>query len=194
MKLRSIRFGQKAVLALLAAISSVTWSWPNATGADVVKTFQETEESFANPGQGWMTMRRLPNGPGRFPYSVAYFRLNWEDLEPTEGQYNWRLIDEPIEAWARRDVRIAFRIMTTNAHSKDAIVCRQAQADVDPTSWLPGDQTVAVSLRVPVDLQAGQYTLGLALVDPAREKPAIRLAIDAPQTDRLYRLSEFRAK
>jgi hypothetical protein len=32
------------------------------------------------------------------------------------------------------------------------------------------------------------------LVDPASQKPAIRLAIDAPQTDRLYRLSPVRVK
>ena len=460
MKLRSIRFGQKAALALLAAISSVTWSWANATAADVVKVFQETEETFANPGQGWMTMRRLPDGPGRFPYSVAYFRLNWEEIEPAEGQHNWRLIDEALAAWAKREARIAFRIMTTNAHSKgyycspkwlfdagcksydyveggaditsggsrinriepdysdpvylekhgrfikalaerydgnpqiefldigsygiwgewhtkhpqpwpvrkqiidmyldgfrktplasmsddaealayalehgagfrrdgvgspwheanwigskkyaqvqgfadrwerapvvfewygpydyllqrgwsfdraldfmaanhvtfindnvgkvppdqmpklerigrragyrfvlrdvshpdslargetltvnmkwsnvgvgklyrryslvlyllDAkgeLASRQVQADVDPTRWLPGDQSVAASLPVPANLQAGQYTLGLALLDPATEKPAIRLAIDAPQTDRLYRVSAVRVK
>ena len=65
-----------------------------------------------------MTMRRLPDGPGRFPYSVAYFRLNWEEIEPAEGQYNWRLIDEALAAWAKREARIAFRIMTTNAHSR----------------------------------------------------------------------------
>ena len=35
---------------------------------------------------------------------------------------------------------------------------------------------------------------GLALVDPASRKPAIRLAIDAPQTYRLYRLSLVRVK
>ena len=460
MKLRSIRFGQMAALALFAAISSVTWSWTNATAADVVKVFQETEERFANPGQGWMTTRRLPDGPGRFPYSVAYFRLNWEEIEPAEGQYNWRLIDEALEAWAKREARIAFRIMTTNAHSKGyycspkwlfdagcksydyveggaditsggvrinriepdygdplylekhgqfikalakrydgnpqiefldigsygiwgewhtkhpqpwpvrkqiidmyldgfrktplasmsddaealayalahgtgfrrdgvgspwheanwigskkyaqvqgfaehwkrapvifewygpydyllqrgwsfdralefmaanhvtlindnvgrvppdqmpklerlarragyrfalreishpdslapgetltvnmkwsnlgvgklyrhyslvlylldsngAVVCQQGQAEIDPTAWLPGDQSVAATLRLPGGLQAGQYTLGLALVDPTSKKPAIRLAIDAPQTDRLYRLSSVRVK
>ena len=84
----------------------------------MVTKFQETDETFANPGQGWMTTRRLPDGPGRFPYSVAYFRLNWEDIEPAEGQYNWQLIDEPLAAWAKREARIAFRIMTTNAHTK----------------------------------------------------------------------------
>ena len=101
--------------SLLAATSMFS---PPAPAADVVTTFRETNEPFANPGQGWMTMRRLPDGPGRFPYSVAYFRLNWEDVEPAEGQYNWHLIDESLEAWAKREVRIAFRIMTANTHSR----------------------------------------------------------------------------
>ncbi len=100
---------------LLAAVGMLS---PTAPAADVVTKFEETDEVFQNPGQGWMTTRRLPNGPGRFPYSVAYFRLNWEDLEPVEGQYRWHLIDEPLEAWFKHEARIAFRIMTTNAHSK----------------------------------------------------------------------------
>jgi hypothetical protein len=111
-------YDRRAAMAMLAAIGFATCSWANATGADMVTKFQETEESFANPGQGWMTTRRLPDGPGRFPYSVAYFRLNWEDLEPAEGRYNWQLIDDSLAAWAQRQARIAFRIMTTNAHTK----------------------------------------------------------------------------
>ena len=82
MKARRMLIARRPLsLAILAAISSATCNWSNATAADVVKAFQETEETFANPGQGWMTTRRLPDGPGRFPYSVAYFRLNWEELE-----------------------------------------------------------------------------------------------------------------
>jgi len=63
-------------------------------------------------------MRRMPDGRGRFPYSVAYLRMNWEELEPAEGQYQWQVIDEPLRAWTRRGTRIAFRVMTTNAHSR----------------------------------------------------------------------------
>jgi len=103
-----------AILVLLACgiCSGSAWA------TQVVKEFRETQDTFANPGQGWMTTQRLPGSPGRFPCSVAYFRLNWEDLEPAQGQYNWQLIDEALAAWAKRDVRIALRIMTANAHSK----------------------------------------------------------------------------
>ncbi|MCR4415300.1 MAG: beta-galactosidase, partial [Thermoguttaceae bacterium] len=96
-------------------------SAPKAPAEQIVKRFRETEEDFANPGRGWMTTRYLPDDKStdRFPYSVAYFRLNWGDIEPAEGRFQWQRIDEPLRAWARRNVRIAFRIMTTNAHSRD---------------------------------------------------------------------------
>lgn len=74
--------------------------------------FQATDELLSNPGQGWMSTQRLPS-------TVRYLRLNWIDLEPAEGQYNWKPIDQAIEAGAPRGVRVAFRIMTTNAHSRE---------------------------------------------------------------------------
>ena len=75
-----------------------------------------------------------------------------------------------------------------------AIICQQTQADIDVTSWLPGDRSVAATLMLPASLQAGQYTLGLALVDAANNQPSIRLAIDAPHTERLYRVGSLLVK
>jgi hypothetical protein len=34
--------------------------------------FREVDTLFANPGQGWMSQQRNPNGGTRFPCSVAY--------------------------------------------------------------------------------------------------------------------------
>ncbi len=84
----------------------------------VTVRFSETEELLANPGKGWMTSQRLPRRRPRLPCSVAYFRLNWGDIEPVEGKPKWELIDESIDAWAKQDVRIALRIMTANAHTQ----------------------------------------------------------------------------
>jgi hypothetical protein len=88
------------------------------TSNTLAQRFQETDALFANPGKGWLANQRLPRRQPRFPASVAYFRLNWGDLEPQEKAYRWELIDEAIAAWGKRNVRIAFRIMTTNAHSR----------------------------------------------------------------------------
>ena len=109
-----------AAVALVATISAPGFAEESLkpSAERVAKRFNETEEAFANPGQGWMVTARLPHGEGRFPYSVAYFRLNWDEIEPAKGQFTWRLIDESLQAWAKRGVRIAFRIMTANAHTK----------------------------------------------------------------------------
>jgi len=72
---------------------------------------------FANPGQGWMSQQRSPRGEPRFPCSVVYIRFNWADAEPAEGTFNWKLIDDVIDAWKSRGAAVAARVMTCNAHS-----------------------------------------------------------------------------
>lgn len=80
-------------------------------------TFQEVDTLFANPGAGWMSQNRSPKGEPRFPCSVAYIRFGWADVEPAEGQYNWRLIDDVIAAWKPRGATVSMRVMTCSAHS-----------------------------------------------------------------------------
>jgi len=79
--------------------------------------FREVDTLFANPGQGWMSQQRNPNGRTRFPCSVAYIRFDWGDVEPQEGQCNWKFIDDAISAWKPRGAAVAMRVMTANAHS-----------------------------------------------------------------------------
>ena len=81
------------------------------------RQFQEVDTLFANPGQGWMSQARAPKAEPRFPCSVVYIRFNWADIEPEQGQYNWRVIDDVIAAWKPRGTAVAFRVMTCNAHS-----------------------------------------------------------------------------
>jgi len=79
--------------------------------------FREVDTLFVNPGQGWMSQQRNPNGGTRFPCSVAYIRFDWADVEPQEGQYNWKFIDDVISTWKPRGAAVAMRVMTANAHS-----------------------------------------------------------------------------
>jgi hypothetical protein len=83
----------------------------------VCRQFREVDTLFANPGQGWMSQARAPQGEPRFPCSVVYIRFNWADVEPEPGKYNWRVIDDVIAAWKPRGATVAFRVMTCNAHS-----------------------------------------------------------------------------
>jgi len=64
-----------------------------------------------------MSQQRNPSGGTRFPCSVAYIRFDWANVEPQEGQYNWKFIDDVISAWKPRGAGVAMRVMTANAHS-----------------------------------------------------------------------------
>ncbi|NQT16206.1 MAG: DUF4832 domain-containing protein [Planctomycetes bacterium] len=117
----------------------------------VTVQFSETDDLFANPGKGWMTSQRMPRRETRLPCSVAYFRLNWGDVEPAEGEIRWELIDESIDAWAKQDVRIAFRIMTANAHTRDYYCSPKWLFDAGCRSYdyvRGGDDTMAGGKRI----------------------------------------------
>jgi hypothetical protein len=111
-KSEPVRISRRSALALAAG--SAAFAAPTTT-----TQFLETRDIFANPHRGWMTQQRRPGDrPSRVPVSVAYLRVDWADLEPEEGRYNWAVFDGAIAAWRPHGVRIAIRVMTANAHSR----------------------------------------------------------------------------
>jgi hypothetical protein len=104
-------------LALLLALGSAPAQQAGLETADPLQHihFHETDAIFANPGIGWMVD---PYEKPRFPGSIVYLRLDWNVLEPAEGQFHWKAIDDVIARAQRSHATIAMRIMTANAHSK----------------------------------------------------------------------------
>jgi len=106
-------FAFVAFAALLSSAAADNWQ---------TVRFREVNTLFANPGQGWMNRERSPDGGTRFPCSVIYLRFDWADIEPREGEYNWKFVDDVIAAWQPRGATVAMRVMTANAHS-DGYYC-----------------------------------------------------------------------
>jgi Domain of unknown function (DUF4832) len=63
--------------------------------------------------------------------------------------------------------------------------------DVDITRWLPGRRVVYSEIILPDDLPPGKYKLRMALLDPHRLQPAIRLAIKTDEDNGWYELSRI---
>jgi len=144
----------RCVVILLVPVSvSVVKADGLSSGQKEVRArFTETDDTSANPGKGWMTSQRLPRRTPRLPCSVAYFRLNWGDIEPVEGKPKWELIDESIGAWQKQDVRIAFRIMTANAHTRGYYCSPKWLFDAGCRSYeyvRGGPDTMAGGKRIP---------------------------------------------
>jgi len=79
------------------------------------------------------------------------------------------------------------RLFLLDAEGRPALT---ADARADPRDWLPGEHHVAESFQVPPALRAGQYALALALVDPSGQRRPFRLAIDAPEKEGRYTVSQ----
>jgi hypothetical protein len=76
----------------------------------------EIDDILYNPGMGFADFHfeiGSPLPPGQHPRStVAYVRWYWADLEPVEGQYDFRRVDSVIEQARAMGETLAFRIMT----------------------------------------------------------------------------------
>jgi hypothetical protein len=91
-------------------------------------------------------------------------------------------------SWANVGVAKLYRpftlqVLLLNADGTPAI--RHAAA-ADPRDWLPGQHEVTETLALPQTLGPGEYLLAVALVDPAGQRPPLRLAIDAPDVEGRY--------
>jgi hypothetical protein len=66
--------------------------------------------------------------------------------------------------------------------------------DISVRGWLPGSRELSASPRLPRNLRKGVYTLALAVFEPARKEPVIRLAIEGRGDDGWYPLSKIEVK
>jgi Domain of unknown function (DUF4832)/Beta-galactosidase len=71
---------------------------------------------------------------------------------------------------------------------------RIVDTGMDITGWLPGPVPLQSSITVPRDLPAGDYELGIAMLDPHSGKPGIRLAVAGRAEDGWYRLSRVQVR
>ena len=102
---------------------------------------------------------------------------------------------ELMMRWSNVGVGRTFRELPLEMYLLDEtgkVVARQRSA-ADPRRWLPGAVELVESLTVPADLKPGAYTLAVAMVD-AEGKPAVKFAIDAPETERIYRVSSVKVE
>jgi hypothetical protein len=83
------------------------------------------------------------------------------------------------------------RLSLCNAAGRTVITTK---ANTDPREWLPGEREVAAVVQIPAGLERGDYTLAVALIDPANPGRTLNLAMDAPAKDGWYLVSQARVE
>ncbi len=96
----------------------------------------DTIRVLKNPYKGWYH-HLLDNGLDnykihdeqtflKFPgMDHLYLRLAWSYLEPTEGQYDWHLIDEVVDKYVPLGYKISFRITSKETGTKPGTVAQE---------------------------------------------------------------------
>lgn len=142
---------------------------------------ESTEMITKNPGKGWVrygdknTEQNQITSQKALEYSsVAYARWSWYQIEPNEGEYNWKIIDDVIAYWDQYDIKLAFGIMNLDSSNRERFITPQwvfdagakyQEANVNPPSGSPfvqvvpdwNDEVFKAKLRNFVNALAARY-------------------------------------
>ncbi|MEI6712288.1 MAG: HYR domain-containing protein [Verrucomicrobiota bacterium] len=74
-----------------------------------------------NPYKGWVLYGSVKNQTAAELElaSTAYRRFNWSQIQPEEGVFNWKIIDDEIKSWNDAGKQFAFGVMCANSHYND---------------------------------------------------------------------------
>ena len=82
-----------------------------------VTTTYDTEDILLNPGKGMVYYGKTNDSSYDEITSIGYYRFNWCDIEPEEGEYNWSVIDKAIESFASSGKKFAFGVKCASSVS-----------------------------------------------------------------------------
>jgi hypothetical protein len=67
----------------------------------------------------------------------------------------------------------------------------ETRIPVDVRKWLPGDAVYDGTVYIPAELEDGEYTVRIAMLDPRTGTPAIRFANEGRQDDGWYAMGSL---
>ena len=110
-----------ALLVISAAIGLNIWQLirPQLTTHTIQP--QVSDAVILNPGKGWV-LYGMPSDhrASTLAYAaVGYLRYDWSTIEPTEGQYNWSVIDDALNAWKAQGKQFAFGVMNADSSEEN---------------------------------------------------------------------------
>ncbi len=96
--------------------------------------------------------------------------------------------------WENKGVAPCYRRFPLAIRLKSAGRTEILETQADIRSWLPGDALYDNSVFLPSDMPAGEYELGIGLVDPTGKRPRVRLAITGVDPEGWYPLGKIRVR
>ena len=119
-----------SVLLLLAVSLMLPFASARGVSSNNLKTNffsitpQTSSDVVLNPGKGWVLYGSPSDqSASTMAYAtVGYVRYDWSSIEPTEGHYNWSMIDYDLNSWVAQGKQFAFGVMNADSSSKSQYV------------------------------------------------------------------------
>jgi hypothetical protein len=131
-------------------------------------------EELARRAGSRLLLRELAHPATGRPGDSLPFEMQWANVG----------VGKLYQAWV-------LRVELIDVHHQVAV---STDAQVDPRDWLPGEHAVQHALPLPASLTAGAYHVAVSIVDPSGQRPPFRLAMNAPNLDGRYRVSQVHVR
>ena len=116
-------------LLLLAASFILPYASAQGTSRPFTARFSNTTPATSsdvvlNSGKGWVLYGSPSDqSASTMAYAtVGYVRYDWSAIEPTEGHYNWSMIDYDLNSWVAQGKQFAFGVMNADSSSQTQYV------------------------------------------------------------------------
>jgi len=107
---------QRIWIIIVPIILAFVAAYVQAQAAELIRVQpREIADLLANPGMGWQTFMKFADEDpalAGLPSSTAYFRWYWKEVEPRDGEINWKMFDDLLARARKAGQQVALRIMT----------------------------------------------------------------------------------
>jgi hypothetical protein len=139
-------------------------------------------KSSAVPDEWWPQVNRWLKKMG---YRFVLRKFTYPSFVKPQGKLDF------ATWWENKGVAPCYKPFHVALRLKGAKRTEVFLTDADIRTWLPGDVIYDNRVFVPANMPAGEYDLGIALLDPQTREPKIKLAIAGMEPDGWHSLGKI---
>ncbi len=121
------------------------------SNGDETESFtNDTGEVLLNPGKGWVLYNNIESNKYNDVVNIGYTRIDWSDVEKSEGEYNWDIIDQRIKVYENKGKKYSFGILCASSSSKSEYVTPKWVFDAGAKYYTYNNEETGIEQKIPV--------------------------------------------
>ncbi len=122
-----------------------------SSNGDETESFtNDTGEVLLNPGKGWVLYNNKESNKYNDIVNIGYTRIDWCDVEKSEGEYNWDIIDQRIKVYENKGKKYSFGILCASSSSKSEYVTPKWVFDAGAKYYTYYNKENEIEQKIPI--------------------------------------------